>query len=80
VIGLSSSYEIIGCWAHALRSGPVDLYRKVTAGTGRKAMVGREMVVKDLGVIRAAVAVARIASRVLDALNAIVFVYVYLCG
>lgn len=53
----------------------------MTAGKGRKASSGRAMVVKALGVIRVAVAVARIASRVLDALNAIVFVvYMYICG
>ena len=56
----------------------MDLYRTARAdtgaGVGRKAIVGRATVVRDLGVTRAAVAVARIASMDLDALNAIVYV------
>lgn len=83
MIGLSSSYEIIGCLAHALLSVVVDLYRpKVRVGAVRKGMVmvGRAMVVNALGVVRATVADARIARRVLDALNAIVCaVYMYIC-
>ena len=59
----------------------MDLYRTARAdtgaGVGRKAIVGRTTVVRDLGVTRAAVAVARIASRDLDALNAIVCMYMF---
>lgn len=59
----------------------MDLYRDARAdtgaGVGRKAIVGRATVVRDLGVARAAVAVARIASRDLDALNAILYMCMF---
>lgn len=77
-MGLSSSYAIVGCLAHALLS-TVDLYRwsrEMAIGPGREAMVGRAetaVVVMDrpAGMTRGK-ATARAAINARDARNAIV--------